>query len=99
MKRLKSTEVARDIVRWLNHANLVVHRPPKNSRENSFCENGPAVYAVTRQHSEVAHERSNLSVVVLQLVDKVRVLMYEVKKLKYGCHCQRKIVRRHQFLL
>jgi len=63
MKRLKLPEVARDIVRWLNHANVVVHRPPKNSRENNFCENGPAVHAVTRQHPKVAHGSSNLSVV------------------------------------
>ena len=50
----------------------------------------PAVYAVTTQDPEVSPESSDLSAVVLQLVDEVRVLTDEVKKLKSGCQCQRK---------
>ena len=90
MKRPKTMEEAMDSVRWLNHVNWVVHRPSRNSRENKCPEEAPAVYAVTTQDPEVPSESSDLSAVVLQLVDEVRVLADELKKLKSDCQCQRK---------
>ena len=90
MKRPKTMEEALDVVRWYNHVNSTIGSLSRSSRENICLEDVPAVYAVTRQDPEVSPESSDLSAVVLQLVDEVRVLTDEVKKLKSGCQCQRK---------
>ena len=90
MKRPKTMEEALDSVWWLNHVNWVIHRPSRNSRENKCPEEAPAVYAVTTQDPEVSPESSDLSAVVLQLVDELRVLTDELYKLKYGGQCQKK---------
>jgi len=61
-----------------------------SSRENICLEDAPAVYVVTRQDPEVAPGRSDLSAVVLQLIDRVNSLTDEMKVLKSSCQCQRK---------
>jgi len=91
-------EEALDSVRLLNHVNWVVHRPSRNSRENKCPEEAPAVYAVTTQDAEVSPDSSDLSAVVLQLVDEVRVLTNELNKLKSGCQCQRRSGGRNLWL-
>jgi len=58
---------------------------PKKSQDLLFKN------AVTRQDPKVSPEISDLSAVVLQLVDKVRVLTDKLKKLKSVCQCERQV--------
>jgi len=86
----KPMEEALFFVRWYNHVNSTVGNTSISSGENNCHEVVvPAVYAVTRQDPKVSSKSSDLSAVVLQLVDEVRVFTDELKKLKSDCQCQR----------